>query len=94
MKKRIKIASIVVAAVAILWTIVNQLLWSQSYSYACWRVTHPFGPNVNAFGIVVWKTQPMHIPILIAKVDDPDAWWCVFLPKPDTHSGMISDSDY
>jgi hypothetical protein len=75
MKKRIKIASIVVVAVAILVTIVNQLLWSQSYSYACWRVTHPFGPNVNAFGMVVRKTQPMHIPVLIAKVDDPDAWW-------------------
>ena len=75
MKKRIKIASIAVLATVILFAIVNQLLWAQSYSYACWRVTHPFGPNVDAFGQVVSKTQPMHIPVLIAKLDGPDGWW-------------------
>ena len=75
MKKLIKIASIVFVAVTILLVIVNKLLWSQSYSYACWRVTHPFRTNVNAFSMVVSTTQPMHIPDLIAKVDDPDGWW-------------------
>ena len=75
MKKRIKITSIVVVAVAILLAIANQLLCSQSYAYACWRVTHPFGPNVHAFGKVVSKTEPMHIPVLVDKFDTPDGWW-------------------
>ena len=75
MKKRIKIASIIIISVAILLVIVNQLLWAKSYSYVCWRVTHPCGPNVRAFGKVVTKTQPMHIPDLIAEVDGTDGWW-------------------
>ena len=75
MKRRIKIASIAIVATVALLVIVNPLLWAQSYSYACWRVTHPFGPNVNAFGKVVSMTEPMHIPVLIAKLDSSDGWW-------------------
>ena len=75
MKKPIKVTSIVVVAVAIMLVIVNQLLWAQSHSYACWRVIHPFGPNVNAFSKVVSKTEPMHIPMLIAELDGSDGWW-------------------
>lgn len=55
--------------------VVNGLLWNSSYAYACWRVTHPFGPDVSAFGYVARKTEPDHIPFLIAKLDTPDYWW-------------------
>ena len=75
MKQEIKIVSITVVASFIILVIVNQILWAKSYSYACWRVTHPFGSNVQAFGKVVHSTTPEHIPILIAKVDGSDGYW-------------------
>lgn len=75
MKKPIRIAIITVVAGGILLAIVNQFLLAHSYLYACWRVTHPFGPDVQAFARVVNKTEPVHIPCLIVKIDGPNGWW-------------------
>ncbi len=75
MKNRIKIVCVVLAAAVVLLPIANELLWTHSYRYACWRVTHPFGPDAGAFGYVVHKTEPVDIPYLITGLDGPDGWW-------------------
>ena len=73
--KGLKIASIILVVMLALLVILNQFLWSHSYVYACWRVSHPFGLNADAFSNVVSKTEPTHIPVLITKIDGPDGWW-------------------
>lgn len=75
MKKGIVITCVVAVMTAIAWSVVNQLLWAKSYSYACWRVTHPTGPNAEAFRTEFGMTQPRHIPVLIDRLDEPDGWW-------------------
>ncbi len=75
MKRPIKIVATAAFTVVIVLVIVNQALWAKSYSYACWRVTHPFGPDTKAFVLVVSKTEPRRIPDLITKLDGPDGWW-------------------
>lgn len=75
MKKATKITSVTVVLASILLVIMNQFFWTWSYSYACWRVAHPFGPDVHAFARVVGMTKPTHIPYLIANVEEPDGWW-------------------
>jgi hypothetical protein len=97
MKKRIKFACIVVVAVIILLAIGNKILLASSYSYACWRVNHPFGPDVKAFDNVVSKTEPMHIPILIAMLDSSDAWWVESILKaffPNAQPPEMKKKDY
>jgi hypothetical protein len=46
-----------------------------SYRYACWRVCHPFGPNVQAFHRIVALSTPARVPELIDRLDTPEGWW-------------------
>lgn len=75
MMKRTKTVGLTILMIGAFVAILNNLLWARSYTYACWRVTHPFGPNVNAFAQVINKTQPRDIPVLISELDKPDKWW-------------------
>ena len=73
MKRYIIIVSI--AAVLIGVSAGDKVLLASSYSYACWRVRHPFSSSVSAFSHVVARTTPAHIPELIERLGTQDGWW-------------------
>ena len=74
-RKRISIA--VAVGVVLIAALAERWMWNHTYPYMFWRVGHPFGPNVEAFGKIVATTQreTYRIPYLIERIDGPDGWW-------------------
>lgn len=54
---------------------IEMEMYATSYSYVCWRVTRPFGPDRAAYDKVIEMTNLAKIPYLIKKYDHPDYWW-------------------
>jgi hypothetical protein len=53
----------------------DKVLISNNFSYACWRVCHPFGPNTARFHYIVERATPKDIPVLIGYLNSKDSWW-------------------
>jgi len=72
-KSRYMLYAVTVMCLAII--IFNAILSRTSYSYACWRVTRPYGPDDKSLVRVIDMTTPKHVPLLIQRLDGPDHWW-------------------